>query len=66
MEEKKIIRLIVCVIVCVIAAYYAGAMFNFFPFIAGDLTISAIGLCTLIICVVIAVCTCIILSHKKE
>ena len=64
--ENKMIRIIVGVIAGVIAAYYAGAMFNFFPFLAGDLTISAVGFCTLIICVVIAVCTCIIISHKKE
>ena len=64
--ENKMIRIVVGVIAGVIAAYYAGAMFNFFPFLAGDLTISAVGFCTLIICVVIAVCTCIIISHKKE
>ena len=64
--ENKMIKMIVGVIVGVIAAYYAGAMFNFFPFIAGDLTISAIGFCTLIICVVIAVCTCVIISNKKK
>ena len=64
--ENKMIRIIIGVIAGVIAAYYAGAMFNFLPFLAGDLTISAVGFCTLIICVVIAVCTCIIISHKKE
>ena len=64
--ESKMIRIIVGVIIGVIIAFYAGAMFNFFPFIAGDLTISAVGFCTLIICVVIAVCTCVIISNKKE
>lgn len=64
--ESKMIKMIAGVMIGVIAAFYAGAMFNFFPFFANDLTIRAMGFCTLIICVVIAVCTCIIISNKKE
>ena len=64
--ESKMTKIIVGVIIGVIIAYYIGAMFNFFPFIADDLTIRAIGFCTLIICVVIAICTCIIISNKRE
>ena len=48
----------------VIVSFYAGAMFGFFPFAADDLAIRAIGFCTLIICMVVAVCTCIIINQK--
>lgn len=48
----------------VIALFYVGAMFNFFPFIGDDLIVREIGFCTLIICLTIAVCTCIILDKK--
>lgn len=50
-------KLVLFVIMGVIIAFYAGAMLNFFPFIGDDLTIKAIGFCTLIICTVVAVCT---------
>ena len=64
--KNKMTKILLSVIIGIIIAYYIGAMFNFFPFIADDLTIRAIGFCTLIISVVIAVCTCIIISNKKE
>ena len=62
----KAAKLIAGVMIGVVVAFYLGAMFNFFPFFADDLVIRAIGFCTLIICVVIAVCTCMILSDKKK
>lgn len=64
--QKNNIRIIVGVIVGVIFAYYAGAMMNFFPFIGDDLLMREIGFCTLIICTVIAICTCIIISNDKD
>ena len=64
--QKNNIRIIVEVIVGVILAYYAGAMVNFFPFIGDDLLMREIGFCTLIICTVIAVCTCIIISNNND
>ena len=45
---------------------YAGAMLNFFPFIGDDLTIKAIGFCTLIICTVVAVCTHFIMEKMDK
>lgn len=50
----------------VLVAYYGGAMLNFFPFAADDLSIRAIGFCTLIICIVIAICTSIIIKTIKD
>jgi len=58
-------KLILGVLFGVIILFYTGAMFNFFPFIGNDLVSNEIGFCTLIICLVIAVCTCIILEKSK-
>lgn len=55
-------KFILLVIILVIITFYAGAMFNFFPFMGDDLIINAIGFCTLIICTVIAICTCILMK----
>lgn len=58
-------KLIWGVLIGVIILFYTGAMFNFFPFtIVNDLVLRGVGFCTLIICLVIAVCTCIILEKK--
>lgn len=64
--ESKTVKIIAGVIIGVILAFYIGSIIDFFPFIADNYTIRAIGFCTLIICVVTAVCTCIIISNKKE
>ena len=41
--------------------FYCGAMLNFFPFWGtSELVYSEIGFCTWIICIVIAICTCVI------
>ena len=53
MKNKKISFVIG---MCVVLLFYVGAMFV--PFIADDLVIRAMGFCTLIICLVIAACTC--------
>ena len=58
-------KLILGVLFGVIFLFYAGAMFDFFPFIIiNDLVLRGVGFCTLIVCLVIAVCTCIILEKK--
>lgn len=63
---KYCIRLILAIVVGVIIAYYAGAMFNFLPFVADDLAIRAVGFATLIISTVIAVCTCIVVMAIRN
>ena len=58
-------KLIWGVLIGVIILFYTGAMFDFFPFIIiNDLVLRGVGFCTLIICLVIAVCTCIILEKE--
>lgn len=59
---KETIRFILLAIIGVIIAFYAGAMFNFFPFIANDILVRAIGYSTLIICTTIVICTCLLLK----
>lgn len=67
MDEKEYIKIIAGILIGSIAAFYIGALINFFPFIIiDDIYINAIAFCTLIICGVIAVCTCIILSKINK
>ena len=63
MSEKT--RFILCVVVVAIVAFYAGAMFSFFPFFFDDPAVQAVGFGTLIVCAVIAVCTCVIVDAVK-
>ncbi len=66
---KSIACFIIGMMIGVFIAFYIGAMFNFMPFLSDDLVISAIGFCTLIVSVVVAICTCIIIKkieNKKE
>ena len=60
-------RLIIGVVLGVVVLFYIGAMFGFFPFtICDDLVIRAVAFCTLIICLVIAVCTCFIIDFLDK
>lgn len=46
--------------------YYAGAMFNFFPFsMWKDSAVGAVGFATVVICVVVVLCTNEILAAVK-
>ena len=63
-KRKLILGVLFGVLFGVIFLFYTGAMFNFFPFMGNDLVSKEIGFCTLIVCLVIAVCTCIILEKK--
>ncbi|MBR4959577.1 MAG: hypothetical protein IKY52_01630 [Clostridia bacterium] len=63
---KDYLKIIIGTVLGTILVWYAGAMLGFFPFMGNDLAVREIGFCTLIICTVIAVCTCIILSAMKK
>lgn len=56
--NKKDILFVFYTIIGVTAVLYCGAMINFLPFIADDLIVSEIEFCTLIICAVVAICSC--------
>ena len=59
-------KFILGIAIGVIATYYVGGMCNFLPFIADDFAIRAVGFCTLIICVVLAICTSLIISAIQK
>ena len=64
--EKDILRIAISIVVSYFVLWYAGAMFNFFPFRADDLAISAIGFTGLMICLVIVGCACWIIHEIKK
>lgn len=65
--EKMKIRLIIGVVIGVVVLFYIGAMLGFFPFsLCDDLVIRAVAFCTLIICLVIAVCTFFIIDFLDK
>ena len=64
-DDVKQYKLVLYILVGVMIAFYLGGMVDFLPFYANELVVSEIGYCTAIICVVIALCTCIILDSKK-
>ena len=65
-EKMRYVRCVAGVVIGVVAAYYAGAMMNFFPFLADDLIVREVGFCTLIVCVVIALCAAWIVSELSQ
>ena len=59
-------KLMIGIVVGVFAAYYTGLMFGFRMFLSNDSAIRAIGFSTLVICVVVGICTCIIISEINK
>lgn len=67
--KKELLRDLLFVVVAFPVLWYAGAMFNFFPFYADDLAIRAIGFTGFLLCIALAVCTGLIvdaIKNKKE
>lgn len=62
---NKNVKFVLSIMIGAFAAYYLGAMFDFGIFLADDFAVRAIGYCTVVICTVIAICTCII-KDKSE
>lgn len=63
--EKDTLRIVASIVIGYVVLWYAGAMFNFFPFL-GDDAVSAIGFTGLLICLVIVACTCWIIDEIKK
>lgn len=63
--EKQKKKIVLCIAVGVIVALICGAFLSFYPFLGDDLVVREIQFCTFIICVVIAICTAIIISKNK-
>ena len=63
---KKLWKYVLSIGLGVTAAWYLGAMVNFLPFMGDELIYAEIGFCTLIICVVLAVCTGLIVDAVRQ
>lgn len=57
---SKNVKFVLKIMIGAFLAYYLGAMIDFGIFMADDFAVRAIGYCTLVICTVIAICTCYI------
>lgn len=64
--EKDMIRIAASIVIGYVVLWYAGAMFNFFPFLGDSLAVSAIGFTGLLICLVIVACACWIVQEIKK
>ncbi|MPM96061.1 hypothetical protein SDC9_143217 [bioreactor metagenome] len=56
----------VSIIIVFFVLWYCGAILDFLPFLGDDFAVRAIGFTGLLICVVIVVCTCWIISEIKK
>ena len=65
MEEQPG-KIVGYVAIGVLIALLCGAFLSFYPFLGDDLVVREIQFCTFIICVVIAICTAIIVSSKSK
>lgn len=52
---KNVIRNAIAIVIGYIVLWYAGAMFNFFPFLGDN---DGVGFTGLLIVIVIIICTC--------
>ena len=64
--KNDMIRNAVSIILGFFILWYCGAMYNFLPFLGDDFAVRAIGFTGLLICAVIVVCTCWIISEIKK
>ena len=64
--DKQTKKLVLYIAVSVISVLICGAFLDFFPFLGDDLIVREIQFCTFVICMVIAVCTALIISKKKK
>ena len=60
---KDVTRNAISMIVGFIVLWYGGAMFNFFPFVGGDLVINAVGFTRLLVVIAVVICTCWIIDE---
>ena len=65
---KKEAAAVAGVVIGAVGAFYVGAACDFLPFLGDDPAARAMGFCTLIVCLVLVVCTLTVLSrlHGKE
>ena len=66
MKKGDMLRLAISIVIGYILLWYAGALYNFFPFLGDDFACRAIGFTGLLICVVIVACTYWIIHENKK
>lgn len=59
-------RIAASIVIGYVVLWYAGAMFNFFPFSVDSLAVSEIGFTGLLICLVIVACACWIVQEIRK
>lgn len=68
--KDDLLRSAVSIVAGFLVFWYAGAMSDFFPFLADDYAVRAVGFTGLLLCVVMVVCTCwiicVIQGERKE
>lgn len=65
-NEKFYAKIILYCVGGFILFYYIFAFFDFIPFIADDLTNKVIPLCSMLVCAVVAGCTCLIINEIRK
>lgn len=63
--EKQTKRFVLYVGIGVVITLICGAFLDFYPFLGDDLVVREIQFCTFVICIVMAICTAIIVSKRK-
>ncbi len=63
--EKQNKKMILYIAIGVLLALTVGAFLDFHPFLGDDLVVREIQFCTFVICVVMAICTAVIISKRK-
>lgn len=63
--EKENKKIILYIGIGVGIALICGAFFDFYPFLGNDLVVREIQFCTFVICIVMAICTAVIISKRK-
>ena len=62
--EKKYKKIILGIGLGAIVALTCGAFLDFYPFLGDDLIVREIQFCTFLLCIVVAICTVILLRKK--
>ncbi len=63
---KDTVRTAVSLVVGFIVFWYAGAMADFFPFLADDLAVRAAGFTGLLVVIAVVLCACWIIETLKK
>lgn len=63
--DKRNKKIMIFIGLGVVGILTCGAFLNFYPFLGDDLVVREIQFCTFVICMVMAVCTVLIISKKK-